>query len=106
VRDVTGIVLCLDWLAAVAEAEGNLERGMRLAGAAGALQASGGVDLAATRRRMTGREDPAARAQSDPQLAAAWAEGQAMTTEQAIAYALERSAGPPVGSTGGTSRGC
>jgi tetratricopeptide (TPR) repeat protein len=92
VHDVTGIVLCLDGLAAIAEAEGNLERGMRLAGAAAALQASGGVGLAAVEG---GREDLAARAQSDPQLAAAWAEGQAMTTEQAVAYALERSAGLP-----------
>lgn len=90
-HDVTGVVLCLDLLAAIAEAEGNIERGMRLAGAAGALQASGGVDLVATGRQMTGREDPAARAQSDPQLAAAWAKGQAMTTEQAVAYALEGS---------------
>ena len=91
VHDVTGIVLCLDGLAAMAEAEGNLERGMRLAGAAAALQASGGVDFAAVARRMMGREDLAARAQSDPQLAAAWAEGQAMTTEQAVASALEDS---------------
>jgi predicted ATPase/class 3 adenylate cyclase len=93
VHDVTGIVLCLDGLAAIAEAEGNLERGMRLAGAAAALQASGGVELVAVGRRMMGREDLAARAEGDPQLAAAWAEGQAMTTEQAVAYALERSAG-------------
>jgi len=88
VRDVTGIVLCLEWLAAIAEAEGNLERGMRLAGAAAALQASGGVGLAVVGRRVMGREDLAARAQSDPQLAAAWADGQAMTTERAVAYAL------------------
>jgi predicted ATPase/class 3 adenylate cyclase len=91
VHDVTGIVLCLDGLAAIVEAEGNLERGMRLAGAAAALQASGGVDLAVMGRKWAGREDPAERAQSDPQLAAAWAEGQAMTTERVVAYALEDS---------------
>jgi non-specific serine/threonine protein kinase len=91
VHDVTGIALCLHGLAEIAEAEGSLERAMRLAGAAATLQASGGVDLAAVMRRIMGREDPAARAQRDPQLAAAWAEGQAMTTERAVAYALEDS---------------
>jgi hypothetical protein len=91
VRDVTGIVLCLGELAAIADAEGNFERGMRLAGAEAALQASGGVDLAAVRNRLLGREDPAARAEGDPQLAAAWEEGQAMTTERAVAYALSGS---------------
>jgi predicted ATPase/class 3 adenylate cyclase len=94
VHDVTGIVLCLDGLAVIADAEGNLERGMRLAGAAAALEASGGVDLAAVGRRIMGREDPAARAEGDPQLAAAWAEGQAMTTERAVAYALSGSVQP------------
>jgi len=94
VHDVTGIALGLDGLALIADAEGNLERGMRLAGAAAALQASGGVDLAVVGRRIMGHEDPAARAQSDPQLAAAWAEGQAMTTDQAVAYALAGSVQP------------
>jgi tetratricopeptide (TPR) repeat protein len=94
VHDVTGIVLGLDGLAVIADAEGNLERGMRLAGAAAALEASGGVDLATVGRRIMGREDPAARAEGDPQLAAAWAEGQAMTTERAVAYALAGSVQP------------
>jgi hypothetical protein len=78
-------------LAGVAAVDGAPDRAARLFGAAEApLRASGHridlVDQGEYERNLA-----AVRAQMDTEaFAAAWAEGQAMTLEQAIAYGLER----------------
>ncbi len=87
--DVSGIVLLLDDASAVARIKGELRREIRLAGAAAAHQASTGAGLGAIlnveehrigRDSLTGAEDRRA-----------WAEGQAMSLEAAVAYALGQS---------------
>lgn len=84
--DRRGMTECLDGLALVAWARGRQIEAARLLGAADSLRGTSGIvaqadrgieapDLAALRERLEG-------AQSD-----AWAEGRAMTPEQAVAYA-------------------
>jgi hypothetical protein len=80
----------LDGMARLAAAAGHFERAARLFGASQSL-------LSAAERRLDGPEAAtfeaalaATRAQLDQAaFAAAWAEGQAMPLEQAVAYALE-----------------
>jgi predicted ATPase/class 3 adenylate cyclase len=86
-HDVSGIVLLLDDFAELADAEGDPQRAIRLTGAARALTASSGVTLATAVNPSLERVPP-------DQREAAWAEGQAMTVEQAVAYALEPPAPP------------
>jgi non-specific serine/threonine protein kinase len=81
---------CLECLAEVAAAQGRPQRGARLMGAAeGLLDAIGGswppYYVAGRERAMTVIRT----ALGDESSAAAWAEGRAMTLQQAIAYALE-----------------
>ena len=87
--DVSGIVLLLDDAAAVARVKGEPRRQIRLAAAATAHQAASGAGLGAIlkaeeewtlREALTSEEDKRA-----------WAEGQAMSLEEAVAYALGRS---------------
>jgi tetratricopeptide (TPR) repeat protein len=73
------------------------DRALRLAGAAAALRARLNRSLtadeqAALERRLT----PTRQALSAEEQAAAWAEGQAMTPEQAITYALEKGVETPL----------
>jgi hypothetical protein len=77
---------CLAGLAGVAEPV----RAARLLGAAAALRDADQSQPVWARRREIERNLAAARAQlDDATFAAAWAEGRAMTLEQAIAYGLE-----------------
>jgi hypothetical protein len=63
---------------------------LRLAGAAAALSTSTGTVLQPTERRSSERWLALARGAIHPGVAAAaWAEGEAMPVEQAVAYALE-----------------
>jgi hypothetical protein len=73
---------------------GQGERAARLYGAAEALQARTGATLPnQAARALHERQVAALRAQLDPAtFAAAWAEGRAMTLDEAIAYALEEPA--------------
>jgi len=91
-KDVSGITLQLDNLSVIARTEGDPVRATRLAAAAVAQQTSTGTGLGgllSQREGRTGREG------LDEQKAAiAWAEGQALTLEQAIAYALDSKALP------------
>jgi non-specific serine/threonine protein kinase len=93
---------CLEGLAGVAAAErqaeggrhaakdGKVDRAARLFGAAEALREIASSPLPPYRRADYDRDLAAARAQlGEEAFAAAWAEGRAMTMEQAIAYALE-----------------
>jgi non-specific serine/threonine protein kinase len=76
-------------LAAVALGQGQVERALRLAAATAAISAKAGYPLGAAVEQTIA----AARAALDEREAiAAWAEGEAMTREQAIAYALKGTA--------------
>jgi predicted ATPase/class 3 adenylate cyclase len=91
-KDVSGITLQLDNLSVIARAEGDPARATRLAAAAVAQQTLTGTGLGgllSQREGRTGREGLA-----EKEAAIAWAEGQALTLEQAIAYALDSTALP------------
>jgi predicted ATPase/Tfp pilus assembly protein PilF len=80
---------CLEGLAAVACAQGQPERGARLVGVAAALRAALSMPLAPNERAAQERTVAAARAAlGEDAFAAAWAKGQTLPLEQAIAYAL------------------
>jgi hypothetical protein len=84
-----GIACCLVGFAVVARADGQPERGVRLFGAAAALLDSVRATLAPADRSDYERAVAALRAQMGTQeFAAAWADGQVLTEEQAIAYAI------------------
>jgi hypothetical protein len=88
------VALALAALGGAAAAEAQHERALRLGGAAAALRAAAGERLErrldflppATLDRWL---DPARHALSQERAGAVWAEGAAMTMEEAIAYALE-----------------
>jgi predicted ATPase/class 3 adenylate cyclase len=84
--DLTGILFNLDGLADAAIAEGRYERGLRLRAAAQALRAETGADLLDADRETRGTPEHGLTA---GEAAMAKAEGEAMTLEQAIVYALE-----------------
>ena len=80
----------LEYLARVAGGLGQPERAARLFGAAEALREAIGAPLPPSGRDDHEREVAAARAHLDEHaFVQALAEGQAMSLEQAIAYALE-----------------
>jgi predicted ATPase/class 3 adenylate cyclase len=90
--DVTGYVLVLDGFAAIAFDEEDWERAARLSGAVSTLERRTGTGLAPLNRFLL-RFEPD-RLRDDPATAATWAEGERMTTPEAIAYALEVRATP------------
>ncbi len=92
-RDVTGAKLqiapCLEGFSRLSCALGRWERAARLSGAAVALREAIGTPVPPVDRAEYERNVAAVRAQMDEKaFAAAWAEGRAMTLEQATAYAL------------------
>jgi predicted ATPase/class 3 adenylate cyclase len=94
-RDISGIAGMLEHLGNIALQQGDEQRGIRLKGASAGLTASSGADLLATVLNLRivpgGRSDtPTAEA-----LERGWAEGQALSLEEAVAYALEGSSQPP-----------
>ncbi|MEA2633681.1 MAG: hypothetical protein QOH92_448 [Chloroflexota bacterium] len=94
--DVPGIVLQLDNLSALARHDGDFERAARLWGAASTLQESSGTGLGRMLREEEGRTGT--EGLDGDEAARVLAEGQAMSLEQAVAYALQsgpvRSGGP------------
>ncbi|MDQ4129454.1 MAG: adenylate/guanylate cyclase domain-containing protein [Actinomycetota bacterium] len=83
-RDHSAIVFHLESLASLAAAEGASERAARLTAAARALRVSRGTVLDDS---FVAR--PAPEKDLGPEtFAAAWAEGQAMTVDEAVSYAL------------------
>jgi predicted ATPase/class 3 adenylate cyclase len=91
-KDVSGITLQLDNLSVIARNDGDPVRATRLAAAAVALQTSTGTGLGgllSQREGRSGREGL-----TEAAAATAWAEGQALTLEEAIAYALDPTALP------------
>jgi tetratricopeptide (TPR) repeat protein len=81
---------CFQALASLARGQGQAERTTRLWAAAGALYESMGIPPLSTVNQAAHAEDMAfaRRHLAETALAAAWAEGQALSLEQAIAYAL------------------
>jgi class 3 adenylate cyclase len=93
VADKRGLVLFLEETASIIGATGHAERAARLFGAAAALRDALGAPRPAAGRDDYERDLLATGAQLGPRaFAAAWAEGQAMSAEQAIAAALEAKA--------------
>src|ERR671911_656847 len=89
---------CLEGLAAIAGAEGRILRAARLWGAAEALLEQTGVGASpyAPDRSLYQSQVGAARSQLDEAAwTKSWAEGRAMSREQAVEYALERGEAPP-----------
>ena len=86
-QDVSGYTLVLDALGAVAARDGELERAARLSAAVRRLEQTSGTGLNLRNREVLGFRPDLLHA--DPDLAAAWASGEAMTAAEAVAYALE-----------------
>jgi hypothetical protein len=87
-QDVSGVVLVLDDFAQLAILEGASARALRLAGAASALQASSGVELASVANEMLGQVRPGVQALDDEVAHVAWQQGRSMSMQAAIAEAL------------------
>jgi tetratricopeptide (TPR) repeat protein len=87
------LAMCaLAGLSAVAAAGGHAERALRLAGAGTALSEAQALRLPEAEQAVLDGSVEAARAGLSEQAAtAAWEDGQAMTIEQAVAYALQES---------------
>jgi tetratricopeptide (TPR) repeat protein len=92
--DVSGYALCLHGLAVLEWVEGRRSEAVRLAGAAGAVARSSGVNLAeSTSRRWLAyfgyAEDELEKAGSgqDPELVRAWQQGSALSLDEALAEA-------------------
>jgi hypothetical protein len=84
-----GVAECLERLGGIAGVQGQSERAARLFGAAEALRAFIGAPLTSADRGDYDRNVATTRVGLDePAFAAAWAEGRAMTLEQAVGYAL------------------
>lgn len=93
VGDVGQIPQTLHVLASLEADDGQLARAVRLAAAAAKLgEVLGSRPWPVTLRERDAWLGPARGALGDEAFARAWAEGQAMTREQAVAYALEGSA--------------
>ena len=91
-----GIARCLEGLAGVGGARGQAGRAARLYGAAAALREAIGVPLPPADRAVHDRGLAAARAGlGEAAFAIAWAAGQALPLEQAVADALEPADAPP-----------
>ncbi|HEX2267553.1 MAG TPA: hypothetical protein VHI97_05040, partial [Actinomycetota bacterium] len=86
--DLSGIALLTDDYSWLAELQGHRERAVRLAGAARALEAMAGTGLVNVVPDEIGRPDPHAWVVDDA-ARAAWAEGEAMSVDEIVAYALK-----------------
>ncbi len=82
----------------LAAGEGQAARALRLAGAADVLQQTVGTSLGPAYQAYLRRDlERAWRALGEEEGAAAWEEGQAMTLEEAVTYALDEPATPQEG---------
>jgi hypothetical protein len=84
----TGVSLSLDGLADLEISEGHVVRAMRLAGASEAIKEGVGGQAPPDFITLLPRER-AGLLLSEEEIEAAWAEGRAMSMDQAIAYARE-----------------
>jgi tetratricopeptide (TPR) repeat protein len=88
VRDVTGMMLCLVEIANALSEAGDMADASRLASAATSFEMRHGGTYLATVRGLSERPDPKEAIGNDPILAAAWAEGEALSLDDAVAQAL------------------
>jgi hypothetical protein len=86
IEDKSGYAMIFDAFAALFWTEGDVTRAIRLAGYASATEASTGAGLARINRESA--DFYPATLTTDPELAAAFTEGQQMTVEQATELAL------------------
>jgi len=86
-QDVSGYTLVIDTLGLVAYRSGDVVRGARLSGAVRHLERTTGTGLNFWNRGVLDYEPQVVYA--SPELAAAVAEGEAWSLEEAVAYALE-----------------
>jgi predicted ATPase/class 3 adenylate cyclase len=91
-QDVSGITLQLDNLSVIARREGDAVRATRLAAAAVSQQRATGTGLGGLLSNQEGRTGREGLSEAD--AARAWAEGQALTLDQAVAYAIDPAALP------------
>jgi non-specific serine/threonine protein kinase len=95
-QDRATAALCLDGFAGLAAAQGQPARALRLAGAAARLrQALGAAQPRNLRDWVERHLGPARRALTAGDRAARWADGQAMSLEEALGYALAPHDGAP-----------
>jgi predicted ATPase/class 3 adenylate cyclase len=85
--DIPGIAQLLDPLSAIAWRRGDVDRAARMAGTVARLEQTSGAGLLPQNRRRTGGYDPLP-LRDDPTTAAAWADGEAMPLDEAVALAL------------------
>jgi predicted ATPase/class 3 adenylate cyclase len=96
-RDTSGIPLLLAGLSTIMVAEDDPERAVRLAGAAAAIEAEHGGGLAAVNEAMGEWESKRRALMSEEEYEHLWAEGQAMSVDEAVSYALQKEpAGPDI----------
>lgn len=86
-RDISGVVLSLDDFAQLEADAGDITRAIRLSAAAAALEQTSGTKLASVSGRLGGQGRPSDRIDNEEQ-ARAFADGQRMSLEDAVAYAL------------------
>src|SRR5262249_44061013 len=97
--DRRSIAACLELLAGLSTAQGELDRAARLFGAAEALRESLGAPLSPVERVEYDRHIALLRSQlPGDALASAWAAGRALPLDEAITFALETPR-PPTRST-------
>jgi hypothetical protein len=89
IGDLTGILFYLDGFAAVAEERGLVGRAMRISGAADALERALGRPAAPAGISFLGNRTVRRARLTDPDIADAWAAGETMTPDEAMAHALE-----------------
>jgi predicted ATPase len=87
-QDLSGIAFQLDNLSAVARGRGDPVRATRIAAAAEKIRATSGAVLGGRVSELEGRNPREGLNEADGEKA--WQEGQALSVEQAVAYALGR----------------
>ena len=86
-QDISGYTLVLDAVAVLALHEGDRDRAARLSGAVASLERTSGTGLNQWNRDVL--QFRPAELKADPSLAEAWAAGERMTADQAVAFARE-----------------
>ena len=95
-NDATGVLMFLSVLARLALDVGDIDRGIRLAGAASVLQLSSGANLVDATYDFTGASWEEALASLGDEARETWNAGARMSADEAVAYALRRpTPGPP-----------
>ena len=84
--DVSGYTLVLDGFSAVAFLAGDRQRAAKIAGAVAALERTTGTGLNASNREFSGYSP--APLKTDPDTAAAYAEGERLTVDDAVAFVM------------------